>query len=186
MRAMDTGSIATQLLDGERIAWAGGPGMGIRLQAADTFLIPFSLLWCGFAFFWEYSVVSIGHAPMFMRLWGIPFILVGLYFVVGRFILDAWLRGRTYYAITNQRVLIYRPAPFGRFTALSLKQLPEMNLIESANGSGTIRFGPQTPMFGRGASFSIWTPSLDPTPQFVAVASASALFRQLQQAQRNA
>ena len=183
---MDTGSIATQLLDGEQIAWTGGPSTGIRLQAADTFLIPFSLLWCGFALFWEYSVISIGHAPVFMRLWGIPFILFGLYFVVGRFMLDAWLRGRTYYALTNQRILIYRRPPLAQFTALNLKQLPDMNLIESSAGSGTIRFGPQMPLFGRGTGFSIWTPSLDPTPQFVAVTNASALFRQLQQAQRNA
>jgi len=183
---MATGSIATQLLDGERITWTGGPGTGIRLQGADAFLIPFSLLWCGFALFWEYSVVSIGHAPFIMRLWGIPFVLFGLYFVVGRFMLDAWLRGRTYYAVTNQRVLIYRRAPLARFTALNLKQLPDMSLTEASDGSGTIRFGPQTPLFGRSTGFSIWTPSLDPTPQFVAVADAGALFRQLQQAQRDA
>jgi hypothetical protein len=186
MREMDTGIIASQLLDGERIAWTGGPGAGMRLQGADIFLIPFSLLWCGFVFLWEYLVISTGHAPFIMRLWGIPFILIGLYFVIGRFVLDAWLRSRTYYAITNQRVLIYRPAPLARFTALNLKQLPEMSLAEASDGSGTIRFGPQTPLFGRGTGFPIWTPSLDPTPQFVAVADAGALFRQLQQAQRNA
>jgi hypothetical protein len=182
---MTPGNIATQLLDGERTAWTGVPGAGIRLQASDSFLIPFSLLWCGFAFFWEYSVVSKGHAPFIMRLWGIPFVLVGLYFVIGRLILDAWLRGRTYYAITNQRVLIYRPAPLGRFTALNLRQLPEMSLTEASDGSGTIRFGPQAPLFARGNGFSNWTPSLDQTPQFVAVADAGAVFRQLQQAQRN-
>ncbi len=183
---MATGSIATQLLDSERMGWTGGPGTGIRLQAMDAVLIPFSLLWCGFAFFWEYSVISMGHAPFIMRLWGIPFVLVGLYFVVGRFILDAWLRGRTSYAVTNQRVLIYRPAPFGRFTTLSLRQLPEMNLTEAANGQGTIRFGSQSSVFRHGSGYGVLTPSLDPTPQFISVANAGALFRQLQQAVRDA
>jgi hypothetical protein len=186
MRAMATDSIATQLLDGERITWSGAPGTGIQFQGRDALLIPFSLLWCGFAFFWEFSVISMGHAPFMMRLWGIPFVLMGLYFVVGRFMFDAWLRGRTYYAVTNQRVLIYRPAPFGRFTALNLRQLPDMTLTETSSGQGTIRFGVQTSVFGRGNGFAMWTPSLDPTPHFIAVANASAVFRQLQQALRNA
>ena len=48
-------------------------------------------------------------SPDFMKLWGFPFVLVGLYMVVGRFVLDAWLRRGARYAVTNKRVLISRP-----------------------------------------------------------------------------
>ncbi len=33
---------------GERLLWTGQPAQGLLLTAANGFLIPFSLVWCGF------------------------------------------------------------------------------------------------------------------------------------------
>ena len=44
------------------------------------------------------------------RFWGIPFVAIGLYLVVGRFFYKRWDRRRTRYAITDQRVVIIRSA----------------------------------------------------------------------------
>ena len=52
------------------------------LQPTDAALIPFSLLWGGFAFYWEYEVVTTRQFWV-LQLWGIPFVLVGLYLVEG-------------------------------------------------------------------------------------------------------
>jgi hypothetical protein len=172
-----------RLLSGERIAWRGQSGRGLVLTRRDLFLIPFSLLWCGFAIFWTVGATSIG-APGFFTLWGSMFICVGLYVVAGRFAVDAWIRSRTFYALTDQRILIARAAPFRKFTAINLAQLAEIDLVERANGRGTIRFGNEEPAwgFGRRGGWGSWSPSLDPTPQFLAIDDVRRVYDLVQRA----
>ena len=136
---MNTIDFTEHLLKGETIVWSGRPAPGLRLSGRDWLLIPFSLLWGGFAIFWD-STVLAREGPIFMKLWGMVFVVIGLYLVAGRFLLDAWIRGRIHYAITNRRVLISRSAPFGKFTAIGLDRLPDASLRKNVGGRGTIRF----------------------------------------------
>ncbi len=165
---------ADRLLSGERILWTGRPGQGVILSSQDIILIPFSLAWCGFAIFWTVSATGM-HAPSFFTLWGLMFVAIGLYLVVGRFFFDAWVRGGIGYAITNRRVLILRSGPFSRFTALDLDRLPAVDLKEDARGRGTIRFGAPASIFAN-RNMSAWSPALDPTPQFIAIDEARRIF----------
>ena len=168
-----------RLLNGERVVWEGQPAGGFLLTSRDAFLIPFSLFWCGFAVFWEWTAMHASRAAPEFPLFGIPFILIGFYFVIGRFFVDAWARANTVYAVTSQRILILRNGPFSRFTALAINRLPELSLDERADGRGTIRFQPQQPMWSN-RNWSGWTPALDPTPQFLAVADARNVFDRIQ------
>ena len=119
--------------------------------------------------------------PIF-PLFGIPFVAIGLYFIAGRFFVDAWARGRTRYAVTNQRILILRLGPpFAKFTSLAINRLPELVLDERADGRGTIRFAPLQPMWSN-RNWSGWTPALDPTPQFLSIADARSVFDRIQRA----
>ena len=79
----------------EILLWSGTPKIGIVFRKSDILVIPFSLLWCGFAIFWLSMVISSG-APIFFILWGIPFVIAGLMFVFGRFIIDAKQRQNTF------------------------------------------------------------------------------------------
>src|SRR5580704_18792345 len=69
--------IEEQLGPQEQLLWAGRPPAGLLLRPAEAFLIPFSLLWCGFAIFWECAAITQIADPLFV-LFGIPFVLMGL------------------------------------------------------------------------------------------------------------
>jgi len=163
------------MLSGERMLWSGEPGQGLYLQTSDIFLIPFSLLWCGFAIFWTMSASSMG-APAFFDLWGLMFVVIGLYFVFGRFLVDMWVRSGAHYMVTNRRILIDRGGLFSRQTAVSLADLPPVSLRVRGSGRGTIRFGESVGVWGRGNGFGVWSPSLDPTPQFILIENAQSVF----------
>jgi hypothetical protein len=173
-----------RLLDGERIVWSGCPARGVLFTARDWFLIPFSIFWCGFAIFWEATVLR-SKAPGFFAFWGVPFIVVGLYLTVGRFGFDAWLRRCTQYAVTNRRIVIVRTGAFPKLTSVGLDRLPDLQLTERPDGSGTIRFGPSQPIWGT-AAWGAWSPSTDPTPQFIGIENAQQVFDRIQRAARGA
>jgi hypothetical protein len=179
----DEGRISIPLLDGERIIWTGAPANGLLFTARDWLLIPFSLLWGGFAIFWESGVAQKG-VPLFFLLWGVPFVLIGLFLIIGRFFADAWLRGRTRYALTNRRILIERGGAFPKFTALHLDTMPATQFAPGAAGRGTLRFGDPAPMWGRNG-FGSWMPALDPTPQFLAIDDAQRVFQLIQRTLRS-
>lgn len=129
----------------EYVVWKGRPGKGHVLTKSDIFLIPFSLMWGGFAIFWEMSVLLM-DAPLLFKLWGIPFVLVGLYLIFGRFIWQQHMRKRTYYAVTNRRVLRLRG---NNVDSLSCRPCPEMHMDIKKDGTGTIYFGSQAPSYYR-------------------------------------
>jgi len=138
-------AISGELESDERLLWSGTPPQGLLLRGSDAFLIPFSLMWCGFAIFWETTVLLSG-APTFFALWGVPFVLVGLYFVVGRFVVDAKQRSRIAYGVTDRRVIIISGVLSKNVKSLALRTLADLTLAEKADGTGTITFGPTHPM----------------------------------------
>ena len=94
-----------QISLGETLLWSDQPKQDFFLRSSDAYVIPFSLLWCGFAVFWE-SAALFGNSPFFFKLWGIPFVLVGLCMVIGRFFVDARRRAKTYYGVSSERIII--------------------------------------------------------------------------------
>jgi hypothetical protein len=131
--------------------------------------------------FWEWGATTTREADdavPFFPLFGLPFVAVGIYMLVGRFLVDAWVRRNTRYAVTTQRVLIQRTAPTFKFTAFAIDKLPELSLEERDDGRGTIRFQPALPMWGNN-SWSSWTPALD-SSQFVLATDARGVFDRIQ------
>ena len=174
-------ALRAELAPGERLLWSGQPRQGIALRPADTFMIPFSLMWGGFAIFWEYSVVT-GGSPDFMKLWGIPFVIMGLYLIVGRFFADARLRARTYYGLTDQRALIVSGLFSRNVRSVELRTVQEINLRESGDRTGSIIFG--APPFGASMATPSW-PGMSGrlAPAFDMIPDARSVYNQVRSAQ---
>jgi hypothetical protein len=177
--------IKAELGSQERVLWTGRPRSGILLRPADALLIPFSLLWGGFAIFWEATVIT-QRAPFFFKLWGVPFVLVGLYLIVGRFFADARQRAKTYYGITSERIIIISGLFRRSVKSLNIETLSDITLTEKSDGSGTITLGPTHPMLGwlGGASWP-GTQQYSP-PGLDLIDDACSVYETIRAAQRDA
>jgi len=142
--------LQSYLQPGEKVLWTGRPDPGRLLSSKDAYLIPFSLMWGGFAIVWEGGVLltmaGANGAPIFFALWGIPFVVAGQYLIWGRFLVKRWDRRRTVYAVTDQRVLVLRGASL---QSMFVSSLPGVTQSARPDGSGSLEFGSSSP-FGSG------------------------------------
>lgn len=164
--------------------WSGNPRTGLLLRPSDAFMIPFSLMWGGFAIFWEWGVSNAsGPNQPFMVLWGIPFVAIGLYVIAGRFFVDSYVRGRTTYIITNRRAIVVGGLFSRTITSLPLKNLSDITLRVRADGSGTITLG--RPLLNGWSASAGWPgASRNAVPAFEFIADAKQVHDKLLEAQR--
>lgn len=154
---------------GEIVRWSGAPPEGLLFRASDVVAIPFSLLWGGFAIFWNVALwfalivgLSKGGSPsVWEAVWGLAslgvilffgFVFLGLayYIMIGRFFTDAKERARTLYAITDRRAVIaqVRGRTLRDVRGYELTLGGEVGVRESARGTGSITFGQPDSWFG--------------------------------------
>jgi hypothetical protein len=145
--------VQPEMLSGESVYWAAMPNPSVIFHSDDWAAVPFSLLWGGFAIFWEAGALgywgngSRGRGPsLFMVIWGVPFVLIGQYMIWGRFLYDSWLKRRTHYAITNKRLLIVQEGWSQKTSSMYLGEIPAIER-EGAT-TGTIWFGKKYPLLG--------------------------------------
>jgi uncharacterized membrane protein len=144
----DLDTVEQHLSSAERIEWVGRPDPAKHFTRGDVFLVPFSIMWGGFSIFWEASAISGGAGPFF-ALWGIPFVVIGLYFIFGRFIYKARRKRRTIYAVTNRRVMtIVKGRHDESVEATYLRSIPNISTSAVSNGDGSVEFGLSSPMTG--------------------------------------
>ena len=160
----------------ETLLWTGKPKQGIVFKTSDLFLIPFSLMWGGFAIFWELTVLKT-DATYFLKFWGIPFVLAGLYMIFGRFFFDSARRKNTVYGITQNRILIKSGVFKKSIKSIDIKSLNNITLNEKSNGTGTIVLGGENRFNGyfRGTGWPGANRSM--TPALEMIKNARKVFR---------
>ncbi len=177
-------AVRPELIPDERLIWAGTPTLGRIFHKEDLFLVPFSLLWGGFALFWEAGVLGYwgrGSNPRtpwnFGIIWGIPFVLVGQYFIWGRFFYAEWNKRRTFYAVTNQRVIVVQDRPNRKTASAYIDTLPVL-IKEAGSGTiGTLRFSEPDSPWSRRRGWSAWdSMAIGATPVFVDIEDVNAVY----------
>jgi hypothetical protein len=136
-----------ELGDDERLVWWGRPSPK-RYARTAWGLAVFGIPWTAFVILW----ISLACAPLIQGqqgafaicfpLWGIPFLLVGIW------MLTAPLRSRksakqVCYGLTNQRLIIVQPGQFGIVEVQSIlpANFESVTRKEYTDGSGDLLFG---------------------------------------------
>ena len=142
--------LRAELTRDERLLWSGMPQPGLRWRSNDWFAVPFALFWCYMVMFGATQHgIHADQPPLYLTPGGIPFVLIGFYVLVGRFFVDWYQRTRTYYGLTDQRIIILDGLFNRQIKSLTLATLSDISLTERSNGSGIITFG-------LGSSSSSW------------------------------
>jgi hypothetical protein len=155
--------LQSEMMPGEHMLWAGMPNPSVIFHTQDWVMVPFSLLWGGGVLFM--GAESFGWwrgKPATARTWDFgmvvvaAFIAIGQYFIWGRFVTDAWLKRRTYYAITDRRILLLQEGFKRKIRAVYLDSVTEIQ--REGSSAGSLWLGPKTSMFsGRSRSSQSWS-----------------------------
>ncbi len=119
---------------GDRVLWKGRPEKGVTMRPDELVTIPFGIFFTLFALFWISMAMQAGG--MF-ALFGVPFVLVGLYMVVGRFIINEHMKKNTAYVITDKAIIRKRGS---RIDVWYGRDLTNMQVFTHKNGTTSFMF----------------------------------------------
>ena len=142
--------IENELKHGENVLWQGQPDPKKMFTKSDILLIPFSLLWGGFAIYWEWAVLNavvFGDKKtgtvldIIFPLFGMFFVIVGLYFIFGRFVLKQKKKKNTWYAVTDKRIIVAVNLLGQRVDTTDINTITAISKSTNSRGSGNVCFG---------------------------------------------
>jgi len=189
-----------RLAPDEDVLWYGQPKASALFDANDIFLIPLSLVWGGFSIFWEASVIvdllhgetksGNGGDLREFAVFGVIFVAVGLYLMVGRFFAKRWLRRRTHYSITNERAVSLAAVKGGRILSLDLDSLTHLSKSVRSDGTGTVRLGKRSPWANNQDNTGLDVPMYlsnrqKPPPVFYDIPDADRVYELITSLRRN-
>jgi hypothetical protein len=134
-----------ELANGEQLLWTGRPNPWKIFTREDFFIIPFTLVWGGFVVALNAAIWTV-NGPLVGKIAGFPFLVAGLYMMVGRFFYKVWRKRRLYYAVTDQRVMILLKGIRYDLRSFSIGMIPYLHKYVEMNGYGKVVFGGPAPL----------------------------------------
>ncbi|MFT8352719.1 hypothetical protein [Clostridium saccharoperbutylacetonicum] len=141
------------LLKEEKILWSGKPNNNNKLYSKeDAFSILYGICMIGGGVLgivygiriMTGSMVQNTSKPMPWSVsfsFSIPFFVVGFYHLIGKAIRRKYKKEKTFYAITNKRLLILKVGNNEKVISKYISQINKIDINTSNEGMGTIEFG---------------------------------------------
>lgn len=154
-------AVQSELDSGEQLIWTARPNpqrVAMRQLPLFLFGIPFfafAVTWMGGAFFMT-RLVS-GAAPglgptSFFPLFGVPFVLVGLYLLTSPAV-AYWKAGKTIYAVTNRRAILIEGGTSRSVQTFERGEIGHIERREHSNGTGDVIFARERVSGAKGRSY---------------------------------
>ncbi|MBR2024982.1 MAG: DUF308 domain-containing protein [Clostridia bacterium] len=161
---MDTNNYDLQLeikqyLDvNEDILWCDKPFKKITFSSGDVFTTLFGVVWLSFSLFWVASAFfatkgAAGFAKVF-PLFGIPFVLIGLYLLFFRHIVSYIRRKNMIYTLTSKRVMIVHTGKRQYVQEYRYEDISNIQIKCDDNDVGSIFFFSGEIRYNNGKSYS--------------------------------
>jgi hypothetical protein len=137
----------SELRSDESLLWTGQSERRAIFHKEDILGIPLSLTWGGLAFLWvimELGLLGFSNSSQDRKVpWflGLPIVLISQYMIWGRFIYYDQKKLRTFYAVTNKRILRCNVKRSGK--NIETLNLPNISAVYKSirfNGIGTLEF----------------------------------------------
>jgi hypothetical protein len=137
--------IRAELAPTEQLLWVGPARTGLVMRPGDWARTVFGLLWCGVVGVMMGMIIAEGGPQTWFAVSLLSvFLALGLTCVAGPPLRDARRRARTFYGVSGGRVIIVSLVRSSRVVrSMHLDAQAEISLTERADGSGTIRLGPE-------------------------------------------
>lgn len=113
------------------------------LEKSEFYLIPLSILFAKFLFDWAMVVYNNIHRTSITYL-ELLLYAVALYVLVGRFLFKYYNRSKTYYYITNLRIVIINTLWFRTVKTQKMRTLSQIKIEQTQNYFRDIIFGEKT------------------------------------------
>jgi hypothetical protein len=137
----------------ETLLWRGSPFRGPLVRRQDFILLFASIAWGGFAIVLAIMFIALTgfvFVPPEERGWRwwiflvfiVMLILFAIYIILGRLVVEYWLRLHTIYAVTNKRALILRGLFARRVKTISLCGDVQVTLLGKRRGSIVFGYNP--------------------------------------------
>lgn len=137
--------IGRELRKGEEVLWSGHPDRAAFLSKGDIILVPASLLWSAMALSFAIPMLSAVRTDNdvlpFVLFFAIPFAVMAVYCMFGRFAFRLWVKSRTHYLVTNERVVALSKVFGNNVHASFIDEIGLVNSVRSMRGAGSIWFG---------------------------------------------
>jgi hypothetical protein len=146
----DNNLFKDDLLEGEKILWTGRPETSVIFTKKDWYMVPISLLFIGFIILWVWALISFTGLnikllmdPGILMLFvvGGYFMIYGWNFTFGRFARKKNIKKRTYYAVTNKRVLVLINTSKRIIQEKQLNKITTIDKNIRPDGIGSLVFG---------------------------------------------